>query len=75
MQEFLSRLVGRKVDIFCGGASSLRGDILKVEGGVLHLKDDDDQLCYVAIDRIAVVWEARDEGNRAGFISKLVNES
>jgi hypothetical protein len=75
MQEFLSKLVGRKVDIFCGGASSLRGDILKVEGGVLHLKDDDDQLCYVAIDRIAVVWEARDEGNRAGFISKLVNES
>ena len=75
MQEFLSKLVGRKVDIFCGGASSLRGDILKVEGGVLHLKDDSDQLCYVAIDRIAVVWEARDEGNRAGFISKLVNES
>lgn len=75
MQEFLSKLIGRKVDIFCGGASSLRGDILKVEGGVLHLKDDDDQLCYVAIDRIAVVWEARDEGNRAGFISKLVNES
>ena len=66
MQEFLSKLVGRKVDIFCGGASSLRGDVLKVEGGVLHLKDDDDQLCYVAIDRIAVVWEARDEGNRAG---------
>ena len=75
MQEFLSKLVGHKVDIFCGGASSLRGDILKVEGGVLHLKDDSDQLCYVAVDRIAVVWEARDEGNRAGFISKLVNES
>ena len=74
MQEFLSKLVGHKVDIFCGGASSLRGEILKVEGGVLHLKDDDDQLCYVAIDRIAVVWEARDEGNRAGFISKLVNQ-
>jgi hypothetical protein len=30
-------------------------------------------MCYVAIDKIAVVWEARDEGNRAGFISKLVN--
>ena len=75
MKEFLSKLVGRKVDIFCGGASSLRGEVMKVEGGVVHLKDDDDQLCYVAIDRIAVVWEARDEGNRAGFISKLVHES
>jgi hypothetical protein len=75
MQEFLSTLVGRKVDIFCGGASSLRGDILQVAGGVLHLKDDEGNLCYVAIEKISVVWEARDEGNRAGFISKLVNES
>jgi hypothetical protein len=75
MQEFLASLVGRKIDIFCGGASSLRGDVVKVTEGVLHLKDDEDQLCYVAIDKIAVVWEARDEGNRAGFISKLVNES
>jgi hypothetical protein len=73
MQEFLSKLVGRKVDIFCGGASSLRGDVIKVEGGVLQLKDDEGQMCYVAIDKIAVVWEARDEGNRAGFISKLVS--
>lgn len=75
MQEFLSTLVGRKIDLFCGGASSLRGDVLRVEGGVLYLKDDEGHLCYVAIDKIAVVWEARDEGNRAGFISRLVNES
>jgi uncharacterized protein DUF6897 len=75
MEEFLSKLVGRKIDIFCGGASSLRGEVLKVDGGVLHLNDDEGHLCYVAIDKIAVVWEARDEGNRAGFISKLVNES
>jgi len=74
MQEFLSKLVGRKIDIFCGGASSLRGDVIKVESGVLQLKDDEGQMCYVAVDKIAVVWEARDEGNRAGFISKLVNE-
>ena len=73
MQEFLSTLVGQKIDIFCGGASSLRGDVIKVASGVLHLKDDEGHLCYVAIDKIAVVWQARDEGNRAGFISKLVN--
>lgn len=75
MQEFLSKLVGRRIDIFCGGASSLRGDVITVEDGVLHLKDDEGHLCYVAIDKIAVVWEARDEGNRAGFISRLVNET
>jgi len=69
MQEFLSRMIGRKIDIFCGGASSLRGEVVKVEGGVLHLRDDDQLMCYVAIDKIAVVWEARDSEHRAGFVS------
>jgi hypothetical protein len=66
-------MIGRKIDIFCGGASSLRGEVLKVEGGVLHLKDDDDLTCYVAIDKIAVVWEARDQEHRAGFVSGQLN--
>lgn len=73
MTEFLSRMIGRKIDIFCGGASSLRGEVLKVEGGVLQLKDDDDMMCYVAIDKIAVVWEARDSEHRAGFVSGHLN--
>lgn len=73
MNEFLSRMIGRRIDIFCGGASSLRGEALKVEGGVLHLKDDDDRTCYVAIDKIAVVWEARDSEHRAGFVSGQLN--
>jgi hypothetical protein len=69
MQEFLSRMIGRKIDIFCGGASSLRGEVVKVEGGVLHLKDDEQQMCFVAVDKIAVVWEAREDEKRAGFVS------
>lgn len=73
MQEFLSRMVGRKIDIFCGGASSLRGEVIKVEGGVLCLKDDEQRMCYVAVDKIAVVWEARDEEHRAGFVSGALN--
>ena len=73
MQEFLSRMIGRKIDIFCGGASSLRGEVIKVEGGVLHLKDEDQLMCYVAIDKIAVVWEARDQEHRAGFVSSPLN--
>lgn len=67
MREFLSKMTGRKVDVFCGGAASLRGEIVKVDGGVLHLKDDDGQVCYVAIEKIAVVWEAREDEKRAGF--------
>ena len=74
MQEFLSRMIGRKIDIFCGGASSLRGEVMKVEGGVLQLRDDEKRLCYVAIDKIAVVWDAHDDERRAGFLSgSLVN--
>jgi hypothetical protein len=73
MQEFLSKMIGRKVDIFCGGASSLRGEIVKVDNGVLHLKDSDHKLCYVAIDKIVVVWEARDDEHRAGFVPPIMN--
>ena len=73
MREFLSTMIGRRLDVFCGGAASLRGEVVRVEGGVLHLKDDEDQICYVAIDRIAVVWEARDnEKPHAGFVSQLI---
>lgn len=74
MQDFLSRMIGRKVDIFCVGAASLRGEVVKVEGGVLHLKDEDQGVGYVAIDKIAVVWEAReDDQHRAGFVAPLNN--
>jgi hypothetical protein len=73
MQEFLSKLIGRKLDVFCCGAASLSGEVVKVEGGVLHLKDDDEHLCYVAIDKIAVVWESREDEKRAGFVSGTLN--
>ncbi len=70
MQEFLAKMVGKRLDIYCGGASSLRGEVLKIEGGVLHLKDDDGQACYVAIEKIIVVWAAREaDEHRAGFVS------
>ena len=70
MQDLLARMLGKRLDVYCGGASSLRGEVLKVEGGVLHLKDDDGQVCYVAIERIIVVWETRDEEeHRAGFVA------
>ena len=46
----------------------MRGEVLKVEMGVLHLRDDEGHPCYVAIDKIIVVWEARDDNHRAGFV-------
>ena len=73
MKEFLSKMVGRKIGVFCGGAARLRGEVLKVEDGVLHLKDEEQKICYVAIEKIAFVWEARDDEKRAGFISSPLN--
>jgi len=74
MQTLLSNLIGKKVDVYCGGASSLRGEVLRVEDGVLHLRDSESKTCYVAIDKIMVVWEARDEEHRAGFVPATPSE-
>jgi hypothetical protein len=68
MQELLSKLIGKKVDVHCGGSANIRGEVIKVEGGVLHLKDHLEKICFVNIDKIATVWEA-DEEHRAGFVS------
>lgn len=70
MQEFLSRMIGQKIDVRCGTSSSLRGEVVKVEEGVLHLKDSDQKMCFIAVDKIVVVWEASDEEHRAGFVSQ-----
>ena len=73
MQDFLAQMVGQRVDIFCGGASSLHGEVVKVEGGVLHLKGTEGTLCYVAVEKIIAVWERRDESeHRAGFLSSMM---
>ncbi len=68
MEQFLATMIGKKIDVFCGGVSSLRGEVLKVEGGVLHLKDTDGRMCFVQIEKIHVVWDARDDDHRAGFV-------
>ncbi len=68
MEDFLARFIGKKIDVYCGGASSLRGEVLKVESDVLHLRDDDGKYCYVAVSKIIVVWEARDDNHQAGFV-------
>jgi hypothetical protein len=70
MQELLSKMVGQTIDLVCSGTSSLRGEVVKVEDGVLQLKDDEDQICYVAIDKIVAVWEKRDKGHHPGFVFK-----
>ena len=69
MLELLTKMIGRRLDVYCGGSASLRGEVLQVEGEVLYLKDDEEQLCYVAVEKIICVWESREHEQRAGFVA------
>ena len=62
--------MGREIDVLCSGASSLRGECVKVENGVLHLKDDEGETCYVATDKIVAVWEKKEKDRHPGFVFK-----
>lgn len=68
MEELLTQMVGKKIDVTCGTNAAFRGDVVDVKNGVLHLKDEDDKVAYVAIDKIAVVYECKDPHGRPGFI-------
>ena len=70
MKDLLSKMIDKEVDVVCTGTSSLRGKVVKVDGNVLQLKDDEDNLCYVAIDKITAVWEKRDKDRHPGFVNK-----
>ena len=70
MEEFLKTLTGKKIDAFCGGTSSVRGEVAKVESGVLHLNDDDGEICYVAVSKIVAVWERGEKNHHAGFVKQ-----
>ena len=72
MEDFLRTLLGRKIDARCGGTLNLRGEVLNVENGVLHLKDEDGEVCYVAVEKIIAVWEKsdKDKDRQPGFVFK-----
>ena len=68
MEEFLNQLMGKKIDISCGTNATVRGDVVDVKGGVLYLRDEYDRVAYVAIEKIAIIWECKDSQNRPGFV-------
>ena len=70
MEQLLSTLIDKEIDIVCTGAASLRGKLVKVKDGMLQLRDDEGETCYVTIDKIVVVWEKRDRDRHPGFIFK-----
>ena len=68
MEEFLKQLMGKRIDISCGTNSTVRGDVVDVKNGVLYLRDENERVAYVAIEKIAIVWEATEHQSRPGFV-------
>ncbi|MEP6703996.1 MAG: MM0924 family protein [Acidobacteriota bacterium] len=68
MEELIQTLRGKKVDVSCGPGAILRGEVIEVKDGVLYLRDEDEKSAYVAIDKIATVYECGDTLSRPGFI-------
>lgn len=68
MEEFLNQLMGKKIDISCGANATVRGDVVDIKGGILYLRDEHERVAYVAIEKIAVVWECKDSPTRPGFV-------
>jgi hypothetical protein len=71
VQEFLTQLMGKKVDVSCGTGAAVRGEIVDVKDGILYLRDEE-RVAYVAIEKVSVVWEVVEHQEvRTGFTGKL----
>lgn len=68
MEEFLGQLKGKKIDVNCGGGAAFCGEVVGVENGILRLKDDEDLIAFVAVDKILFFVEKADPHLRPGFI-------
>lgn len=69
MEEFLTQMMGKKIDVSCGTSSTVRGDVVDVKKGILYLRDENERVAYVATEKIAVVWEVKDQEIRTGFVN------
>ncbi|MCU0351226.1 MAG: hypothetical protein MUF43_10425 [Flavobacterium sp.] len=68
MNDFLVQMLGKKLDISCGATATVRGEVVDVKDGIVYLRDENERVAYVSIDKIAVVWEVKENESRAGFV-------
>lgn len=68
MEEFLKTFLGKKIDISCGTSATVRGDVVEIKDGILHLRDEHERVAFVSIERIAIVWEVKEHQIRPGFV-------
>ena len=68
MEHFLKQLMGKQIDVSCGTTAVVRGDVVDIKDGILYLRDDEDKVAYVVVEKIAYIWEVTDDEPKAGFV-------
>jgi hypothetical protein len=68
MGEFILRFIGKQIDVAYGMNSFIRGEVTDVSGGIVSLKDEEERQVFIAADKIAVVWEVKENHSRPGFV-------
>ena len=68
MEDFLKQLMGKQIDVSCGTTAVVRGDVVDIKDGILYLRDDEDKVAYVVVEKIAYIWEVTDDEPKAGFV-------
>ncbi len=68
MEELLTQLVGKKIDVNSGVSAAFRGDVSEVKNGVLYLRSEDEKVIYIPIEKIAAVYECGETHSRPGFV-------
>jgi len=69
MEELLNQYMGKKIDVSAGTTAVYRGEVIDVRNGILYLRDEDQKVAHISINKIAVVYESSDSGSRPGFIA------
>ncbi len=68
METLLTQLMGKKIDVNCGAGATFRGDLVDVKDGVLYLRDETERVAYVAVEKIAMIYEVKEHISRPGFV-------
>lgn len=69
MDELLTQLMGKRIDISCGSSAIVRGDVMAVKDGILYLRDENERVAYVSVEKISIVWEVKEHQTRPGFVA------
>lgn len=68
MDKFLEQFKDKIVDISFGTSTTVRGKVISIDEKILKLRDEDERVAYVVIEKISIIWEAEDAQIRPGFV-------